>query len=56
MPSSAPESGITGYLAPEGYLPELLFELGDAVLETHGRLVLAKGEARPVAWVANLWR
>jgi 23S rRNA (cytidine2498-2'-O)-methyltransferase len=51
-----PESGITGYLAPEGYLPELQFELADAVLETHGRLVLAKGAPRPVAWVANLWR
>jgi 23S rRNA (cytidine2498-2'-O)-methyltransferase len=56
VPSLAPESGITGYLAPEGYLPELLFELGDAVLLTHGRLVLAKGPPRAAAWVANVWR
>jgi 23S rRNA (cytidine2498-2'-O)-methyltransferase len=48
--------GITGYLAPEGYLPELLVELGDTVLETHGRLVLAAGAPRPVAWAANVWR
>jgi 23S rRNA (cytidine2498-2'-O)-methyltransferase len=54
--SSAPESGVTGYLAPEGYLPELLAELGDAVTESNGRLVLAKGASRPAAWVANLWR
>jgi 23S rRNA (cytidine2498-2'-O)-methyltransferase len=54
--SATAESEVTGYLAPEGYLPELLVELGDAVLETHGRLVLAKGGPRPAAWVANLWR
>lgn len=45
----------TGYLAPEGYVDELLNELGsdaDAVL---GRLVLAPGPPGPAAWVANLW-
>jgi 23S rRNA (cytidine2498-2'-O)-methyltransferase len=47
--------GLTGYLAPEEFLAELQEELGDAALETHGRLVLARGPARPVAWVANVW-
>ncbi|HJT08432.1 MAG TPA: SAM-dependent methyltransferase [Stellaceae bacterium] len=47
--------GITAYLAPEGYVDELRVELGDAVSETHGRLMLAAGPPRPVAWVANVW-
>ena len=47
--------GLTGYLAPEGFVAELLEELGDAVRETHDRLVLAAGPARPVAWAANVW-
>lgn len=47
---------LTGYLAPEGFLNELRQELGSAVVETHGRLVLASGPARPVAWAANVWR
>ncbi len=42
-----------GYLAPEGFLPQLEAELGDAAVETHGRLILAP--ARPVAWTANTW-
>jgi 23S rRNA (cytidine2498-2'-O)-methyltransferase len=46
---------LTGYLAPDGFLPELQQELGSAVIECHGRLVLARGSARPVAWVANVW-
>jgi 23S rRNA (cytidine2498-2'-O)-methyltransferase len=46
---------ITGYLAPEGFIAELQHELGDAVRETHGRLVLAEGPPQPAAWVANLW-
>jgi 23S rRNA (cytidine2498-2'-O)-methyltransferase len=46
---------LTGYLAPEGFLPELRQELGHDVIECHGRLVLARGPARPVAWVANVW-
>jgi len=52
--SSLPD--VTGYLAPEGFLAELQHELGDAALETHGRLVLAEGTPRPAAWVANIWR
>jgi 23S rRNA (cytidine2498-2'-O)-methyltransferase len=47
---------LTGYLAPEGFAAELQHELGDAVLETHERLVLADGPPRDVAWAANVWR
>jgi 23S rRNA (cytidine2498-2'-O)-methyltransferase len=51
---------VTGYLAPEGFVAELRPELGDAGLETrgleiYGRLVLAEGPARPIAWAANVW-
>ncbi|MBM3555301.1 MAG: hypothetical protein FJX47_07085 [Alphaproteobacteria bacterium] len=45
----------TAYLAAEGYVEELIAELGDAT-EIHGRLVLAPGPARAVAWAANIWR
>ena len=54
MPDAA--GGTTAYLAPEGYTDELRVELGEAATETHGRLVLADGPPRPVAWVANVWR
>jgi 23S rRNA (cytidine2498-2'-O)-methyltransferase len=47
---------LTGYLAPEGFAAELQHELGDAVLETRERLVLADGPPRDVAWAANVWR
>jgi len=47
--------GLVGYLAPDGFVAELQEELGDAALETHGRLVLARGPVRPVAWAANVW-
>jgi 23S rRNA (cytidine2498-2'-O)-methyltransferase len=49
-------SELTGYLAPEGFLTELQQELGSAVAEIHGRLVLARAPPAPVAWVANVWR
>ena len=45
----------TGYLAPAGFVDELKHELGDAVRATHGRLVIAEGPPRSVAWVANVW-
>jgi 23S rRNA (cytidine2498-2'-O)-methyltransferase len=48
-------TGITGYLAPEDFVPELQEELGAAATETHGRLVLARSPMRPVAWAANVW-
>lgn len=50
-----PESGLTAYLAPEGYVEDLRAELGPAVSAVVGRLVLAEGPPRPAAWVANLW-
>lgn len=46
----------TGYLAPDGFLDELLDELGDSVVVVCGRLVLAEGPPRAAAWVANVWR
>jgi 23S rRNA (cytidine2498-2'-O)-methyltransferase len=49
------EADVTGYLAPEGFVEDLLAELGPAVSAVHGRLVLAAGPPRPLAWVANLW-
>jgi 23S rRNA (cytidine2498-2'-O)-methyltransferase len=45
----------TAYLAPEGFLDDLLTELGEGVSAVHGRLVIAMGPRRPVAWVANVW-
>jgi 23S rRNA (cytidine2498-2'-O)-methyltransferase len=49
------EDRFGAYLAPEGFVEELLTELGDAAGEVHGRLVLAPGTPRPLAWVANVW-
>lgn len=46
---------LTGYLAAEGYVPELLEELGAGVVATHGRLVLAEGPPREPAWAQNVW-
>lgn len=53
MAESVP--GLTGYLASDGFLPQLQQELGSAVAETHGRLVLARGPAGQVAWAQNVW-
>ncbi|MGE0626784.1 MAG: SAM-dependent methyltransferase [Hyphomicrobiaceae bacterium] len=46
----------TAYLAPEGFLDDLLAELGPSVGEVHGRLVLTHRPEQPVAWAANVWR
>jgi 23S rRNA (cytidine2498-2'-O)-methyltransferase len=46
---------LTGYLAPDGFLAELLNELGTAAHEVHGSLVLAADLTRPLAWVSNVW-
>jgi 23S rRNA (cytidine2498-2'-O)-methyltransferase len=46
---------VTAYLAPEGFLDELLHELGAAAIATHGRLVLARGAPFNPSWVANVW-
>lgn len=48
-------SDLVGFLAPEGFLPQLQRELG-GVGECFSRLVLAPPPEAPVAWVANLWR
>jgi 23S rRNA (cytidine2498-2'-O)-methyltransferase len=45
---------MTGYLAPDGLVDDLVAELG-AVSAVHGRLVLADGPPRPAAWAANVW-
>jgi hypothetical protein len=47
-------SDRTAYLAAEGYVDELAYELG-AVDREHGRLLIAEGPPRPVAWAANVW-
>lgn len=53
LPTPEP-TGLTGYLAAEGFEAELRHELGDIAFE-HGRLLLAPGPARPAAWAANVW-
>ncbi|HEY4135178.1 MAG TPA: SAM-dependent methyltransferase [Alphaproteobacteria bacterium] len=59
-PISQPETtGLTGYLAAEGFEDDLRTELaqdglGDVVQE-HGRLMLAPGPVRAAAWAANVW-
>ena len=49
-----PDAAFTAYLAAEGFLDELVAELGE-VTAVHGRLVLAPGPAREAAWAANIW-
>lgn len=49
-------SAVTAYLAADGFVDDLVVELGDdAVLARHERLVLARGPARPAAWAQNVW-
>lgn len=47
-------SRVTGYLAPEGFERELEVELGD-VEARYGRLMLAPGPPREIAWAQNVW-
>ncbi len=54
MPEFAPPTGMTGYLATEDTLADVIKELGD-IAEVHGRLVLAAGPPRPSAWAQNIW-
>jgi 23S rRNA (cytidine2498-2'-O)-methyltransferase len=44
----------TAYLAHPDFVGELAAELGD-LTERHGRLLLAPGPAREVAWAQNVW-
>lgn len=46
----------TAYLAPEGFVDDLVRELGGDVREVHGRLVIAAGPSRACAWAANTWQ
>lgn len=47
---------LTGYLAAEGFEPELRTELQDRrIVAEHGRLLLAEGEPVAAAWAANIW-
>jgi 23S rRNA (cytidine2498-2'-O)-methyltransferase len=48
-------SAETAYLAAEGHVGELAEELGAGV-RRHGRLLIAEGLPRPVAWALNTWR
>lgn len=47
---------VTAYLAPEGFVDDLVREVGESVREVHGRLVIAEGEPLAPAWAANVWR
>lgn len=47
-------TGWTGYLAADGYVDEVIAELGD-VVAVHERLVFAEGPPRPSAWTQNVW-
>lgn len=46
----------TAYLAPDGFVDDLVREVGESVREVHGRLVIAEDEAQNPAWAANVWR
>lgn len=46
--------GQTIYLAPEGFVQDLVAELGD-VAAVEDRLVFTDGPARPAAWAQNIW-
>jgi 23S rRNA (cytidine2498-2'-O)-methyltransferase len=54
-PSDSPRPlGATAYLAADGFIDDLVEELG-TVRAVHGRLVLVDGPPRPAAWAANTW-
>ncbi len=44
----------TAYMAPEGFLPELLQEVGDAD-QVLGRLVVCSGPPKDSVWARNIW-
>lgn len=53
-PARGEATGWTGYLAAEGYVDELVTELGE-VVAVHDRLVFAAGPPRQAAWAQNVW-
>jgi 23S rRNA (cytidine2498-2'-O)-methyltransferase len=48
------DSSFSAYVAPLGFVPELRKELGRPLAE-FGRLLIAEGPPRPVAWAENIW-
>lgn len=47
---------FTAYLAADGFLPDLVNELGkDAIIDVFDHLVLAEGSPRKAAWAQNIW-
>lgn len=46
----------TAYLAPEGFVDDLVRELGPDVCDVYGRLVISDQPERAAAWAANVWR
>jgi len=44
----------TAYLAAEGFVDELEYELGGIDVK-HGRLLIASRPPQPAAWAANMW-
>ncbi|MBI3708987.1 MAG: hypothetical protein HY246_15115 [Proteobacteria bacterium] len=49
-----PAGECTAYLAADGFVDEVVQELGD-VAAVHGRLVIAPGPPRSAAWAQNVW-
>jgi len=45
---------LTGYLAAEGFLEDLLAELGEGTVDVRGRLVLHDRPPRAAAWARNV--
>lgn len=48
------DTTFSAYVAPEGFVSELRSELGET-LAAYGRLLIAPGPPRPVAWAENIW-
>lgn len=48
-------SAKSAYLAPDGFLPELLTELDEADATVLGRLAVSARPFEPMAWAANAW-
>jgi 23S rRNA (cytidine2498-2'-O)-methyltransferase len=46
---------LTGYLAAEGQLADMLAEINRPPALLLGRLAIVEGQAQPIAWAANTW-
>lgn len=49
------EAPFTILVAAEGFVEDLLEELGGSAVQVRGRLVLASGDIRQAAWAQNIW-